>query len=67
MGSDVTVRPVDRMSTSTPEQVLEAIVDGINTGPTGDPVRLEERNADVLRRQADGTWRFLIDNPWGVD
>ncbi len=37
------------------------------TGPDGEPVRLAARNADVLRRQADGTWRFVIDNPWGVD
>jgi ketosteroid isomerase-like protein len=37
------------------------------TGPHGEPVRLESRNADVLRRQDDGTWRFVIDNPWGVD
>lgn len=37
------------------------------TAPDGAPVRLAARNADVLRRQADGTWRFVIDNPWGVD
>ena len=37
------------------------------TGPDGEPVHLAARNADVLRRQADGTWRFVIDNPWGVD
>ena len=37
------------------------------TGPDGEPVRLAARNADVLRRQADGTWRFVIDNPWGND
>ena len=37
------------------------------TGPDGEPVRLEAKNADVLRRQPDGTWRFVIDNPWGVD
>ena len=37
------------------------------TGPDGEPVRLEASNADVLRRQPDGTWRFVIDNPWGVD
>ena len=37
------------------------------TGPDGEPVRLEAKNADVLRRQADGTWRFVIDNPWGTD
>jgi uncharacterized protein (TIGR02246 family) len=36
------------------------------TGPDGEPVRLEAENADVLRRQADGTWRFVIDNPWGT-
>src|SRR3954466_5789473 len=37
------------------------------TGPDGQPVRLEAKNADVLRRQADGTWRFVIDTPWGTD
>ena len=37
------------------------------TGPDGEPVHLEASNADVLRRQADGTWRFVIDNPWGTD
>jgi ketosteroid isomerase-like protein len=37
------------------------------TGPNGEPVRLASRNADVLRRQTDGTWRFVIDNPWGTD
>ena len=37
------------------------------TGPDGEPVQLAARNADILRRQADGTWRFVIDNPWGTD
>lgn len=36
------------------------------TGADGAPVRLEANNADVLRRQPDGTWRFVIDNPWGT-
>ena len=36
------------------------------TAPDGAPVHLEAANADVLRRQADGTWRFVIDNPWGT-
>jgi uncharacterized protein (TIGR02246 family) len=136
MWSDATVKQGEEMATATPEQVLGAIVAGINsgdlesllplyerdaafatepgrlahgapgirdaltgfismkgkldlevtrvlevddlalvigvwsfdgTGPDGEPVRLEARNADVLRRQADGTWRFVIDNPWGVD
>jgi len=136
MGSDMTAKRVDELSNATPEEVLESIVRGINSGdleglaplyegeaafatqpgrlahgpsgvgealagfismngkldldvtrvlevddlalvigtwsfdgsgPDGEPVRLAARNADVLRRQADGTWRFVIDNPWGTD
>ncbi len=37
------------------------------TGPDGEPVKLAGHNADVLRRQEDGSWRFVIDNPWGTD
>jgi uncharacterized protein (TIGR02246 family) len=37
------------------------------TGPDGEPVHLAASNADVLRRQTDGSWRFVIDNPWGTD
>jgi uncharacterized protein (TIGR02246 family) len=37
------------------------------TGPDGQPVKLAAKSADVLRRQADGSWRFVIDNPWGTD
>jgi uncharacterized protein (TIGR02246 family) len=37
------------------------------TGPDGQPVKLAAQNADVLRRQSDGSWRFVIDNPWGTD
>jgi ketosteroid isomerase-like protein len=36
------------------------------TGPDGTPVNLAGRSADVLRRQSDGSWRFVIDNPWGT-
>jgi uncharacterized protein (TIGR02246 family) len=34
-------------------------------GPDG-PVEMGGRSADVLRRQRDGSWRVLIDDPWGV-
>jgi ketosteroid isomerase-like protein len=37
------------------------------SGPDGEPVTLTGHNADVLRRQPDGSWRFVIDNPWGTD
>ena len=39
----------------------------VGTGPDGQPVKLAAKSADVLRRQADGSWRFVIDNPWGAD
>jgi uncharacterized protein (TIGR02246 family) len=34
-------------------------------GPDG-PVEMSGRSADVLRRQSDGSWRVLIDDPWGA-
>ncbi len=37
------------------------------TGPNGEPLKLASKSADVLRRQPDGSWRFVIDNPWGTD
>jgi len=39
----------------------------VGTGQDGQPLRLAGKSADVLRRQNDGTWRFVIDNPWGTD
>jgi len=37
------------------------------SGPDGAPVKLAAKSADVMRRQADSTWRLVIDNPWGTD
>jgi uncharacterized protein (TIGR02246 family) len=37
------------------------------TGPDGNPVNLASTATDVLRQQPDGTWRVIIDNPWGTD
>jgi ketosteroid isomerase-like protein len=37
------------------------------TGPDSNPVNLASIATDVLRQQPDGTWRVIIDNPWGTD
>lgn len=37
------------------------------TGSNGKRVDITAKSADVLRQQPDGTWRFVIDNPWGTD
>jgi ketosteroid isomerase-like protein len=34
------------------------------TGPDGEPVALGA-TAEMARRQADSTWRYIIDNAWG--
>jgi ketosteroid isomerase-like protein len=34
-------------------------------GPDGVPFRLVGRTSDVVRRQRDGTWLTIIDNPYG--
>lgn len=37
------------------------------TGSNAKRVDITAKSADVLRQQPDGTWRFVIDNPWGTD
>jgi uncharacterized protein (TIGR02246 family) len=37
------------------------------TDPTGKPMHMNGRSSSILRRQSNGTWLFLLDNPWGTD
>jgi len=37
------------------------------TGPDGKPVTMSGNSTEVVRRQPDGTWLFVIDNPRGAD
>jgi len=37
------------------------------TGPHGRPVDVAHSSTEVVRRQPDGTWRYVIDNPFGAD
>lgn len=44
--------------------ISDWIIEG--KGPDGQPVKLTGTSSDVARRQADGTWLVLIDNPFGT-
>ena len=37
------------------------------TGPDGKPTAMSGNSTEVVRRQTDGTWLFVIDNPRGAD
>ncbi|MGH7184187.1 MAG: YybH family protein [Nitrospiraceae bacterium] len=37
------------------------------TDSEGNPVQLQGRSSSILRRQLNGTWQFLVDNPWGTE
>jgi uncharacterized protein (TIGR02246 family) len=37
------------------------------TGPDGRPVEMAHGSAEVMRRQPDGSWRYIIDHPFGSD
>jgi ketosteroid isomerase-like protein len=37
------------------------------TAPDGTPIELAGRSAEVVRRQGDGSWRYVIDHPFGSD
>jgi ketosteroid isomerase-like protein len=44
--------------------VVDWMIEG--TGPDGTPVHVSGTATDVARRGPDGTWRYVIDNPWGT-
>ena len=37
----------------------------VGTGPDGEPIEMAGQTSDVLRQQSDGSWRIVIENPWG--
>jgi uncharacterized protein (TIGR02246 family) len=39
----------------------------VGTDPDGKPLEMGGRSVEVVRRQADGSWRFAIDDPNGAE
>jgi len=37
------------------------------TGPDGKPAQMQGQSVEIVRRQADGHWLFVIDLPFGVE
>jgi uncharacterized protein (TIGR02246 family) len=37
---------------------------GSMNGSDGQPMAMAGKAIEVVRRQADGTWRFIVDDPW---
>jgi uncharacterized protein (TIGR02246 family) len=37
------------------------------TGADGQPIAMGANSSEVVRRQADGRWLYLIDHPYGAD
>ena len=37
------------------------------TAPDGSPIAIESHGSELDRRQPDGSWRIVIDNPWGAE
>ena len=52
------------VSHDTAQIVVDWSIDG--EGPNGEQVRLGGSASDIVRRGADGFWRYLIDNNQGT-
>ena len=39
----------------------------VGTGRDGKVLEMQGNGVEVLRRQSDGTWRFIIDHPFGAE
>lgn len=35
-------------------------------GPDGKPFELAAESVETMRKQSDGTWKYVIDLPWGT-
>jgi uncharacterized protein (TIGR02246 family) len=47
--------------------LLRAKVHLVGTRPDGSRLELNNHTAEVVRRQPDGSWRYILDHPYGAD
>jgi uncharacterized protein (TIGR02246 family) len=47
--------------------LLRAEVHLVGTTPDGTPLEIHNHTAEVVRRQQDGSWLYIIDHPYGAD
>ena len=47
--------------------LLRAKVRLVGTAPDGHPMVINNHTAEVIRRQPDGSWLYILDHPYGAD
>jgi uncharacterized protein (TIGR02246 family) len=47
--------------------LLRAKVHLVGTGPDGNPLEINNHTTEVIRRQPDGSWLYILDHPYGAD
>lgn len=52
---------IDDIASWVDEWSLKAIL------PDGTPLNIKGTSSDVMKKQKDGTWAYLVDNPYGAD
>jgi uncharacterized protein (TIGR02246 family) len=47
--------------------LLRAKVHLVGTAPDGSRLEINNHTAEVVRRQSDGCWLYILDHPYGAD
>ena len=47
--------------------LLRAAVHLVGTAANGEPLEIRNQTSEVVRRQPDGSWLYILDHPYGAD
>lgn len=65
LNGPIDLHPIDILQTGDLALIVSHwTLDG--TGPDGNPISVASNTMEVVRRGDDGSWRYVIDNPWGA-